>query len=356
MNYPLPITAYRAATLGKRVRTAYDYAKPYLNQHNFNQAKKIATWASKRYRSRKTYKKKAPYNMRKSARVRTKRQGRLVRHRGIRETKTEVQEIHRFLRAEDGVWDSHRTHANGETAIAQLITNKPNTADAHHIKFDVTQHLFANTTNIMNNQDCSIDVSGIKFTIDIENPSTNDEIYVRTLLLMNKNAAGGANDTAAVALAAMDLQDELFQDPHDKCKRLDFNDILPTHGDNSYPENAKMKMPINKVRRSVYHDRVVKVGHDMRRLNGDGTINFNVTARKSWQTSNQRRIVIKWFPRGGFRFKVAMDGENRKTHMEQILQFMMFTEKKAFMSETKPYTPTELNFKIRAQLWYKRVY
>lgn len=272
--------------------------------------------------------------------------------RGVRETKQEVQEIHRFLDQTSNTWFNHITHPFGNFTNAQeLIPNRPNTSDGHRVNFNVTNHLFATSSGIMNNEDCSIDIRGIKFTIELENPDPNNEIYLRTLLLMDKNGAGLSEDQFP------DVTDELFVDPHDKCKMLDFNATLPTNGANCYEENAKMKMRINKRRRSVYHDRVVKIGHNKTNdIEADQAQPNPMRAMTNFMYHNKRRLVISWFPRGGFRFKVALDGNNRKSHMEQHLQFLMYAEKKAFLSETKPYTPQELNYKVKTQIWYKKVY
>lgn len=322
---------------------------------------KIAKFGQRRYRSwqnNRAYQKRVSSNRfrkarnpreRKTARFRASRYSTYI-PRGIRETKQEVQEIHRFQRDIDDTWVNHVTHPFTELSSApQLVPNRPNTGDNHYVGFDVTRHLF-NTDGIMNNTDCSIDVKGIKFTIELENPDLSNEIYVRTLLLRNKNPQ-------RMTPAANELEDELFQDPHDKCKRLDFDVQLATSGENSYDENAKMKMSINRVRRAVYHDKVIKIGHNMN-VNSDGTgeVVTNIAPRRGYQSNNQRKIVIRWFPKGGFRFKVGMDGESRKTHMDQIIHFMMFAEKKGFLSETKSYTPEELNYKVKTQIWYKKVY
>ena len=288
--------------------------------------------------------------MRKAARHRRFNTKRVI-PRSPRETKTEIQEVHRFYNQITQAWYNHITHPFGSfTSAPQLITNAPASTDAYNVSFDITEHLFTNTSGFMNNEDCSIDIRGIKFIIELENPSLNDEIYVRTLLLMNKNAAGIRTGNTT------DLQDELFQDHHDKCKRLDFDANLPTAGAGAYTENAKMKMKINRIRKSVYHDRVLKIGHNMDVKNTDGDIVTNIAPRRGFMNNNQRRLIINWFPKGGFRFKVAMDGANRKNHMEQCLQFMMFAEKKQFLNESKTFTPTELNYKLKTQIWYKKVY
>lgn len=288
---------------------------------------------------------------RNTARSRAARNSRFI-PRGVRETKQEVQEVHRFLREIDNTWFDHITHPLANfTNAPRLVPNRPNTSDGHKVDFNVTDHLFANTSGVMSPQDCSIDIKGIKFIIELENPDPNNEVYVRTLLLMDKNGAGLGEGQYP------DITDELFIDPHDKCKMLDFNQGLVTSGENSYEENHKMKMRINRRRRAVYHDRVIKIGHNKTNDIDANQVQPNpLRAMTNFMYHNKRRLVINWFPRGGFRFKVAMDGNNVKTHMEQRLKFMMFCEKKSFLWETKAYTPMELNYKVKTQIWYKKVY
>lgn len=286
-------------------------------------------------------------------RARYRRFGRAIRMRPVRETKTDVQEIHRYYNEANNTWINHIKHWFGgakPTDAPTLMPNLPGTTDNNKVHFDVFQHLFRED-GVISPQDCSIDIKGMKFEIELGNRDYHEDIYVRTMLLRFKNPLPEnflPNQTGVF----QSNSDEMFRDPYDKCKYLDFDANLPIE---SYKDDVKMSLKINKNRYAKYFDKVIKLGHRI----DEG--NVVVRARRDFNTANKRKLVIRWFPKGGYRFRIAMDGNDKKNWMEQRIQFLMFACRKSILGQTDAYgtstdSPAEIDYKIRYTIYFKKVY
>jgi len=196
---------------------------------------------------------------------------------------------------------------------------------------------------IMNPNDCSIDLAGYTMEIEVENTDQMHDLYLRTSILRVK---GTPDKTAGTDHS---IKDELFQDPFDKCKKWDPSSTLD---EKRYNDTFYITAKYNKDVVTTLRNRVAILPHKIEYSENANTVN---RARGDFMR-HKRKLVFKWFPRGGVRLKVALDGDSKKDHMQQQIYFLMHAQRKSVMGAHDVYTPQEINYKIKIRAYFKKVY
>lgn len=263
--------------------------------------------------------------------------------RNPRETKVALQEIHNYLDYRNNTWVNHVFHNKHTNTAPDLKPNTINSAsnNRYRLTYDVSNR-FLEEDGIMNPEDCSIDVAGFTMEIELENTDEMNDIYVRMSLFKLKG-------TQDAPIKDDGLLDELFQDPYDKCKKHDFNKALD---EKSFGDMFYITSRYNKDKLLTLNDKVVKIPH---KVNYGETTNASNRARVDFQR-HKRKIIFKWYPPGGMRFKLAMDGEQKKEYMQQHVIFMMHAQRKSVMGAHDDYTPLQIPYKMKIRTYFKKVY
>lgn len=281
------------------------------------------------------------WKLRKTARARAWRARR--QHRGVRHTHTSIQEVHRFENEIAGTVINHILHPFGTFTDAPMLKPMKNIqGEKFDIRLDLTRHMFEDAGAIDPNA-CKIDIAGIAIDIELVNKDIFNDIYVRTAITRLKNIHHDTNITESTGEGSID--DEYFQDPHDKCKRWDFDAALDHK---KYTDDAKIRMKINRANHAVYHDRVILLG---RKPDDNG---LTPIVQKGYD-KNRRKMAIRWFPKGGYRMEILHDGDTKKSWMNTRLCFRMWAIRKKILGHYESWVAEPIDYKIRIKVYYRKV-
>lgn len=198
---------------------------------------------------------------------------------------------------------------------------RPESTDHTFVPIDVTGWIHTRLHGLIDNHPkCALDIKGIRFTIELKNGSHLDDHYVRMILYRFKDMAVTDDNNQNLG----DDMDEFFVDPRDKCKSLDLGSKLMM---DEWRDDEKIRMKLNKYKRAVYFDRVVK-------LDQEGETG-NAVARTITNSNeqNKRTVRVNWFPKGGYRLRIQWDDEERKPRFQKSLRFVMFAQRKDLMGK-----------------------
>ena len=346
------ISQLATAANAKHISDAVHSAVNIINDQYGNMHKTVNAVKSLQRKFRNTRRptkkqKKTPWNMRNSARYNRKRVG-TYRARSPRETKLSFQSVSYICDDTGNNTSSRVTNPTPHLLTAPSLRPMPKPGvqlgNPDYLIVPITEHLFEQP-GIIEPHTCAIDISGIDFKIELENHDADDPVYVRTSILKNKKLSGGNRDGTFIDHDIL-VTEELFQDPYDKCKKLDFYHNLDP---DLFDDDAKMKLKYNNNTVVPYHDRVVKCAHNP-------STNSTVNGLAKDLHPNKKCFTIKWYPKDGYRTKVFYDGNNQKTHMDDYIYLMMYCQKAGCLQPASTGLGKSLSYKVRMKVHYKKVY
>lgn len=284
----------------------------------------------------------AAWKLRTTARNRAWRSRR--QNRGVRHTHNSIQEVHRFLNETSASWINHLKHPFGTFTTAPVFKPmKNNQGEKFDVRLDLTRHMFEDVGKI-DTDACQVDISGIAIDIELVNPDILNDVYVRTAVTRLKNIG---HDIDINDESVPGIDDEYFQDPHDKCKKWDFDAEM---NQERYADDCKISMKLNRAKHSVYHDRVILLG----RGDAAATGGLAPVVQRGYD-KNRRKITIRWFPKGGYRMKILHDGDTKKSWMDTRLVFRMWAVRKKILGHHEQWTAEDMSYKIRVKTYFKKV-
>lgn len=266
---------------------------------------------------------------------------------------------------------------------------------------NISMHVLQNAHVLdLEKEDCWVDISEIRFQIDIRNFSPTRDLIARFCIYRRKDKQDGS-DTMGDGTLVWNYDEQpvnLFIDPHDRCKRwgIETHRTLNTGSHNTMD---KLYAEWDKTNYPLYLDKKWRIGFN---ANAGGqyevrTINTELNAGGYPPTSNdlvghtlvdkydnapqtglpnnpkyalavprqttmrsnnnERRINIIWRPKGGFRMKFhreVRENDQFKTVVNADLHWLLYlTEKSIFPQEEA--TNPRVDYKVNMKVLYRDV-